>query len=56
MSIHEQREAVVEAKKHHIRQLQAPEDLLNAARACTWVTDDENGVWRQLDLATGRLT
>ena len=53
MSIQRQRESVAEATIHQLRQLQAPDSLLNVATECTWVTDDENGVRRQFDLVTG---
>ena len=45
---------VAEATIHQLRQLRAPESLLNAATECTSVTDDDNGVRRQFDLVTGR--
>ena len=54
MSIQRQRESVAEATIHQLRQLRAPDSLLNAATECTWVTEDENGVLRQFDLVTGR--
>ena len=54
MSIQRQRESVAEATIHQLRQLLAPNSLLNAATECTWVTDDENGVRRQFDIVTGR--
>ena len=54
MSIQRHRESVVEATIHQLRQLRPPDSLWNAATERTWVTDDENGVWRQFDLLTGR--
>ena len=54
MSIQRQCESVAEASIHQLRQLRAPDSLLNAAKECTWVTDDENEVRRQFDLLTGR--
>ena len=56
MSIQRQRESVAEATIHQLRQLRAPDSLLKAATECTWVTDDENGVRRQFDLVTGRMS